>query len=381
MADRRHSKTVRLIVVGLAVCLLVLASGMQSSRLRTMRRTVLQKHSSSYSADVPPMVTFVSVSLGGFRGVLADLLWLRVSRLQEEQRYVELVQLSDWVTKLEPHLIEVWVFHAWNMSYNISVMMRRREDRWRWVENGIKLLRDEGLPRNPRSPTMYRELGWIFQHKIGMASDLAEKYYKFRLAGDIIPFLNADGSAPLPDSTAAGVLHDKFGMDATEMLAIEKRLGRIDWRMPCAHSLYWGVLGLRATEGRGHEVTPCRRMIYSSLIEMARGNGILVETSLEAESDFKTRPATELVGVTVEFIEECMRESDFSGIRFAYIGFLRDAMHLKMQEHKVHEARGFHRKLVSFFEGKTTMRVPTFEETLNAENELFLILMQSAGYH
>ena len=150
-----------------AIVALVAACGAQSRALRETRRTRLAHHGASYSADVPPAVTFVTVTLGGFRGMIADLLWLRASRLQEERRYVELVQLSGRITKLEPHMPEVWSFHAWNMAYNISVMMARPEDRWRWVLNGIELLRDEGVPLNPRSAMIHRELGWIFQHKLG----------------------------------------------------------------------------------------------------------------------------------------------------------------------------------------------------------------------
>jgi hypothetical protein len=76
----------------------------------------------------------------------------------------------------------VWAFNAWNMAYNISVTLRTPEERWRWVKNGIELLRDRGIPRNPRNTQMYRELAWIFFHKVGDFLDDQHWYYKLQLA-------------------------------------------------------------------------------------------------------------------------------------------------------------------------------------------------------
>jgi hypothetical protein len=70
------------------------------------------------------------------------------------------------------------------MAYNISVTIpeTQPEERWRWVKNGYELLRDQGIPLNPKSILLYRELARIFQHKIGFVSDDAHKYYKVQLA-------------------------------------------------------------------------------------------------------------------------------------------------------------------------------------------------------
>ena len=42
------------------------------------------------------------MALGGFRGLLADILWIRAISLQEQGKYFELVQLADWIQKLQP---------------------------------------------------------------------------------------------------------------------------------------------------------------------------------------------------------------------------------------------------------------------------------------
>ena len=132
--------------------------------------------------NAPPVVAFVTVALGSFRGLLADLLWLRAAGLQEKGQYFEMVQLASWITKLQPKFTGATAYLAWNMAYNISVTCSSFEDRWRWVQRGIELIRDEALVYNPADPVLYKELGWIYQHKIGNMMDDAHQYYKNRMA-------------------------------------------------------------------------------------------------------------------------------------------------------------------------------------------------------
>src|SRR5271155_5165323 len=99
--------------------------------------------------NAPPVLALTTVALGGFRGLISNILWIRANDLQENDKYFELVQLSDWITKLEPHFPQVWTVQAWNMAYNISVKFKDAPDRWRWVQRGIELLRDQGIPYNP----------------------------------------------------------------------------------------------------------------------------------------------------------------------------------------------------------------------------------------
>ena len=128
--------------------------------------------------NAPPVLAFTTVALGGFRGLISNILWIRATDLQDDDKYFEMAQLASWITKLEPHYIQVWLVQAWNMAYNISVKFNDFSDRWRWVQRGIELLRDDGLRYNPNEPLMYRELAWFFQHKLGQNLDDAHLYYK-----------------------------------------------------------------------------------------------------------------------------------------------------------------------------------------------------------
>ena len=139
--------------------------------------------------NAPPVVAFVTVVLGSFRGLLADILWLRAASLQDKGQYFEMVQLASWITKLQPKFTGATAYLAWNMAYNISVTCSSFEDRWRWVRRGLELIRDEALVYNPGDPVLYKELAWIYQHKIGNMMDDAHQFYKNRMAVDMMEVL------------------------------------------------------------------------------------------------------------------------------------------------------------------------------------------------
>ena len=142
--------------------------------------------------NAPVLVTFTTVALGSFRGIVADLLWLRAGALQEKRNYFEMVQLARWITDLQPTFSGATAYLAWNMAYNISVTCSSHAERWRWVNEGVRLIRDQALEYNPEDPILYKDLAWIFQHKLGNVLDDANLYYKNRLA---VQMMNITGSA------------------------------------------------------------------------------------------------------------------------------------------------------------------------------------------
>jgi hypothetical protein len=144
--------------------------------------------------NAPPSLAFATVAMGAFRGLVVDALWIRADKLKEEGQFFDARQLAEWITTLQPRFAAVWEFQAWNMAYNISVAIpaTQPDQRWRWVKNGYELLRDKGIPLNPKSIQLYRELARIFQHKIGGVSDDAHKYYKIQLASAMEPLLRSE---------------------------------------------------------------------------------------------------------------------------------------------------------------------------------------------
>ena len=293
---------------------------------------------------------------------------------------MELVQLADWITALDPANEEAWVFHAWNMAYNVSILLSSPDDRWRWVENGVSLLRDRGIPINPRSAALKQALGWFFQHKLGMDSDEASPHYRTEWAREIGAYLGPDGSAPAEGSFAEEELADQFRMDAAVLRELEARFGPVDWRVPDASSLYWGWLGAQDA-GEGSLSLSCRRMVYQSLMEMARGAGRLEGDPGDPDWTFSARPLPALAAATADYAEECMRASSFGGIRFAYVFFLRDMVGMALAEGREADARGFYGRLTAFFSSfGLGASMPAFEDLESVDPVLFEELLARAGF-
>jgi hypothetical protein len=291
----------------------------------------------------PPMVA-LGVAMGALRGVFVNYLWIRATQKKEDGQYYEAVELADWITRLQPRLPAVWTFHAWNMAYNISVTTHTPQERWGWVNAGIRLLRNRGLRANPNDMHMHKELAWIFLHKVAGFTDDSNQYYKRQFAYEwqnvlgrkpvidperrdresvieqyvewIQPIVDAPASMSgleesnpraaeiarayesmlgeqpghrmlerytlhmeleaagrlggveraagaktkafmeLMDRYPAGddwddllnhvrkrVLEDEYFMEPVRMVHVIKKFGPVDWRLPAAHSLYWGVRG------------------------------------------------------------------------------------------------------------------------------------------
>ena len=179
---RLSDNTICFVCVILAVSLIVTA-GMQLDFINSKRQE-MKLIVNAPLENAPPSLAFATVAMGAFRGLVVDALWMRADRLKSEGQFFDAKQLAEWITVLQPRFAKVWEFQAWNMAYNISVAIpaTNPDQRWHWVKNGYEILRDKGIPLNPKKILLYQELGRIFMHKIGGISDDAHKYYKLQLA-------------------------------------------------------------------------------------------------------------------------------------------------------------------------------------------------------
>lgn len=304
--------------LGLLLIALLALTAWQNRRLTQLRRAGLPE-AAEYAAQAPPFLNFVTVGLAGFRGVAAEALWWRADELQQEGRYLELVQLSEWITWLDPHATEAWSYNAWNMAYNISALMRRPEDRLRWVEHGVNLLRDHGLPANPHNARLYRELAWLYQHKIGGMDDSAHVTYQLQLAAAMSPTVNADGT--LSDTTSNRETLAARRLDADRMLRLQRRFGPLDWRLPMTHALYWASIGLE--HARPGERLAARRAVYQPLAALVSAGRFTGDLPARV---FRTAPNPALAPAVVAFLKETVAEYPTRGVRTAYALFLAQAI-------------------------------------------------------
>ena len=186
---RLPDNTIRFVCVILAISFIVTA-GMQLDFINSKRKE-MKLIINEPLENAPPSLAFATVAMGAFRGIVVDVLWMRADRLKSEGQFFDAKQLAEWITILQPRFSKVWEFQAWNMAYNISVAIpaTNPDQRWHWVKNGYEILRDKGIPLNPKKILLYQELGRIFFHKIGGITDDAHKYYKLQLALSISPLL------------------------------------------------------------------------------------------------------------------------------------------------------------------------------------------------
>jgi hypothetical protein len=298
--------------------------------------------------NAPPVLAFTTVALGGFRGLIVNALWIRANDLQEEDKYFDMVQLVDWITKLEPHFVDVWRVEAWNMAYNISVKFKDPEDRWHWVERGIQLLRDDGIRFNPGETLIYRDLSWIFQHKIGAYLDDAHMRYKLRWAQEMQDVLGGrpNFEALLHPQTAAERergrrLREVYKMDPAIVQKVDQDYGPLDWRLPDAHAIYWAELARLKAKPADQETV--RRSIYQSMQQACLRGGDLDRsiTNVTAEN-FKLWPNLDLVPKVNEAYEEMINETEEPGlkenVRNGHKNFLKLAVYLLYEDNRMTNA-------------------------------------------
>ena len=108
--------------------------------------------------------------LGGFRGIVADILWLRAEEQKKDHDWDRLKTTVELITKLQPHFLSVWTFQGWNLAYNVSVEWDAPEDKYTWIKEGIKFLQ-EGVAKNRRSPDLIWDTAWTYYHKLGFSDE------------------------------------------------------------------------------------------------------------------------------------------------------------------------------------------------------------------
>ena len=290
--------------------------------------------------NAPPVLAFTTVALGGFRGLIANALWIRANDLQLADKYFEMVQLADWITKLQPTLAHVWLVQAWNMAYNISVKFSDYADRWRWVQRGIELLRDDGLRYNPTEALIYRELAWFFQHKMGQNLDDAHLFYKAAWAEEMTDLFGG----PRPDfdelldpktdeaRKRVQIVREKYKMDPRIMKEADELYGPLEWRLPEAHAIYWATAGLK--KSRKKDLITLRRVIYQSMqMSVLRGRLISVKPLRFGPDLDKARVASAAYEQMIEDDTE-MRHA----IQNAHRNFLREMVYLFYSHNRLSEA-------------------------------------------
>jgi hypothetical protein len=108
--------------------------------------------------------------LGGFRGIVANYLWLKAEENKRDHDWDRLKSNVDLITKLQPHFLSIWTFQGWNLAYNVSVEWDAPDDKYEWIKQGIKFVQ-QGVDHNRRSPDLIWDTAWFYYHKLGFADE------------------------------------------------------------------------------------------------------------------------------------------------------------------------------------------------------------------
>jgi hypothetical protein len=350
-----NARAKKIILLLLAAALLAGSGQFQKSLNRD--RAKLGLTHTDVLENAPPMLAFTTVALGGFRGLISNFLWIRANDLQTDDKYFEAAQLADWITDLEPHFAQVWTFQAWNMAYNISVKFKDFPDRWRWVERGIELLRDNGLRYNPNEVLIYRELAWFFQHKMGANLDDANLYYKQQWAEEMTPFFGQGGTnfenlirpQTAEERTNALVLREKYKIDPAFAQKADAQYGPLDWRLPEAHAIYWAALGLEKAgenpaNAKEEDLIQLRRVVYQSTFQAFKHGRIIANPFTQG---VQLAPNLDLVSKVNDAYLEIMGEdaANRDHIATAHRHFLMDAVYFLYGDNRVAEAARWYKML------------------------------------
>ena len=248
--------------------------------------------------DMPPSLAFATVAMGAFRGLVVDILWMRADQLKQDGLFFDAKQLAEWITALQPRFAAVWDFHAWNMAYNISVAIpaSQCQERWRWVKNGYELLRDKGIPINPKSILLYRQLSWIFLHKIGEVSDDCHRFYKREMAMSLSPLLGPNTNEYFAELIAAPRTPVELASDK-EVASLLEQLKQADPAFEQQEKFVDNYLSIRQSPDRFSRAA-------AALIEQYKGSDALKKVDLFSHAS-KLRSEWKM---DVDFMDKLNRE-------------------------------------------------------------------------
>jgi tetratricopeptide (TPR) repeat protein len=126
-------------------------------------------------------------ALSGFRGIVADGLFIQAHAAWENTRWGRMLWLFRQVTTLQPRVLMFWDTAAWHMAWNASVAAMNDTNQPRqslrvkaqreYFAIGKELL-ERGIKNNPDRPELYEALARLYKEKYKDHERAAEYYDK-----------------------------------------------------------------------------------------------------------------------------------------------------------------------------------------------------------
>jgi hypothetical protein len=212
----------RLVLLGFLV--LLAAEGWVHALLSEARAPALQRERAAYSGVLSAGEVVGATLLGGFRSIAINMVWIRLLKRLEEQRYPELSVLYSTLEVLQGGSPSLYIQESQQMVFDVpSHLAHRPEERWGWIRRGIDAL-ERGRARFP-GPALLRQAAQVYYLR----------FHPERFPRDRQRFLAESGRDPLELALSA----------CSEALRIPDHPFDIDW-------LLWSILG-RQGDRKGAE--------------------------------------------------------------------------------------------------------------------------------
>jgi len=187
--------------LGLAVVLVLLWGGIKlpwEGRISSERSKII------YGNDIP--LTFELretlgqelslAALGGFRAIVANFLWISVTKAWEDQTWTRVRTLADFAVTLQPRVLFFWENGAWHLAWNASVSVvkyaeegkseeRKQFESRKWIDAGIDML-ERGIRANPEKHGLYLRMAELYWQRLEDYETSAD-YYRLALERDGAP--------------------------------------------------------------------------------------------------------------------------------------------------------------------------------------------------
>lgn len=117
----------------------------------------------------PTAITGVimGAALGGFQGIAASMMWMKMEELWDSGRgtWLACLNVMRTVTLLDPHWLEPWKILGWHLAYNLYVETKDPAQQAEYLRKGLDALK-EGISWNPNTYELYFELAWTYFDRV-----------------------------------------------------------------------------------------------------------------------------------------------------------------------------------------------------------------------
>jgi hypothetical protein len=171
----------------LLLALIIILAGFVPAKLK-MESLCHQSVPAPLSLDLREKIgqsAFIAV-LGGFRSVIADLLFIDAYSAWERVDWTYILLRLRQATELQPRSILFWEMAGWHMAWNAGTAVLEDESkspatRQRLQREYLKLGEDflvRGIAHNPEKPQLYEALARLYRDKFQDHARAAENFEK-----------------------------------------------------------------------------------------------------------------------------------------------------------------------------------------------------------